>query len=459
VFLIAELPPLYSDVADTLKHTLLGASVTGTDNKQPLLGTRDGGTAAAGSNPASKVTSARTVGGVMLALVLVCGLASLIPPAEAELPPLVDRVKVGAYVHLQGQPYRDPVARQDLETLESEIGKLDLVHYFFTWGRAFDEALTSNVDGRDLMLSMKPEGDLVQRIAGGEQDGYIDRFAEQARGYGKPVYLRFGHEMNGEWMTYSAAHPDGPSADQFVAAWRHLVDRFRAQGAANVRFVWSPNEKDFPDRAGNRMEDYWPGEPYVDVAGFDGYNWTDREPVRGDGSNRSFEEVVAAPYHRIAQLTSKEIWLCEFGTVDPGKGRWFRDMFSSRKFPRLTGVVYFSEDDQRDVQRDWRIDSSADALAGWREGMAARRASSVAITPPPRDDPVVRLPKVSKRSPTSPKVVRGAQVLLGLRGFPVRKTGTYDRSTKQAVLGFQRKQRIPRTGVIDQNTWHRLLHG
>jgi hypothetical protein len=314
------------------------------------------------------------VAAAMLTLMLP-GLAVLVPSAEAELPPLVDRVKVGAYVHLQGQPHRDPVAPEDLATLERRIGKLDLVHYFFTWGRAFTEALNSNVDGRDLMLSMQPHGDLVQDIAAGRQDGYLDAFARQARAYGHPVYLRFGHEMNGEWMTYSSGHPGGPSAAAFVAAWRRIVDRFRSQRADNVRFVWSPNEKDFPDRAGNRMEDYWPGESYVNVAGFDGYNWTDLQPVRGDGSNRSFEEVVEGPYHRIAQLTSKEIWLCEFGTVDPDKGQWFRDMFSSTKFPRLTGLVYFSEDDQRDVQRDWRIDSSADAVAGWRAGSSMRQAS------------------------------------------------------------------------------------
>ena len=82
-------------------------------------------------------------------------------------PPLVDRVKVGAYLHLEGRPYRDPVAPADLASMEERIGKLDIVHYFFDWGRSFGDAVTSNLDGRDLMLSIQPVGDLVWQIKDG----------------------------------------------------------------------------------------------------------------------------------------------------------------------------------------------------------------------------------------------------------------------------------------------------
>lgn len=293
-------------------------------------------------------------------------------PAPAESAPLVDRVTLGAYVHLQGRPFADPVAPEDLAALEARIGRLDLVHYYLTWGRGFGEVLTPNLDGRGVMLSMKPDGDLVRRIVAGDQDAYLDEFARDVRAYGRPVHIRVGHEMNGHWMSYSAGHPGGPSAEQFVAAWRRLVDRFRAAGADNARFVWSPNEDDFPARDGNRMEDYWPGEDYVDVAGFDGYDWASTLPRRGDGRDRSFEEVVRGPYERLTRLTDRPIWVCETGTTDPGKGAWIRDMLATTAFPRLTGVVYFSEDEQRDVQRDWRIDSSDAAAAAWRAAVAAR---------------------------------------------------------------------------------------
>lgn len=312
------------------------------------------------------------VAAVVAVVVASCAF-SIVAARPATGPPLIERVKVGAYVHLDGRPYRDPVAPQDLSYLEDRVGKLDIVHYFFTWGRKFTDAVTGNLDRRDLMLSMKPDGKLITEIKSGQQDTYIDRFAAGALAYAKPVYLRFGHEMNGQWMTYSAGSDGGPTASDFREAWRHLVDRFRAQGATNVKFIWSPNESDDPDRPGNHLEDYWPGPEYVDILGFDAYNWTGVEPRRGDGNDRSFEEIVEGPYQRISSLApSKDIWLCEFGTTEPGKASWIRDMFASTRFPRLTGLIYFSENDQRDVQRDWRLDSSTQAAQAWREAVTSR---------------------------------------------------------------------------------------
>ena len=42
--------------------------------------------------------------------------------AEAR-PPLYERVKAGAYVHLDGEPNRDPVTSEDLRQFESQTGK------------------------------------------------------------------------------------------------------------------------------------------------------------------------------------------------------------------------------------------------------------------------------------------------------------------------------------------------
>jgi hypothetical protein len=285
-------------------------------------------------------------------------------------------VQVGAYVRLLDEPPRDPVAPAALAEIEGGIDRrLDLVHYFFDWGRPFDDAVSENVRGRGLLLTLKPD-DRVPAIAAGEHDAYLDEFARQARDWGRPVHLRFGHEMNGEWMAYSAGRDGGPSAEQFKAAWIRVAERVRGQGADNVHLVWAPNERDVPARDGNRLEDYWPGAQWVDVAAFDAYNWSSAQPRRGDGRWRSFEEIVEGPYDRITALTDKDVWLTEFGTTEAGeddpdgasKEQWFRDMFASTRFPRLTTLVYFSEDDQRDTQRDWRLDSSPSSLEGFAEG-------------------------------------------------------------------------------------------
>ncbi len=292
--------------------------------------------------------------------------------------PLAERVRVGAFVHRTGSAPADPGG---VLALESQLGRrLDITHDFFAWGRPFTEALTPLVPERDLMLSWKPAPGTMWSIAKGEQDAYIDRFAADAAAYGHPVHLRLAYEMNGDWNSYSAA-AGGPPAPVWVESWQRVVQRFRAAGASNVRFVWCPNETDFPSVDGNRMEDYWPGADHVDVLGVDAYNWSTRSPRRGDGQWRTFEEVLAEPYARLQALPGAEgmpVWLCEFGTTEAGpsdpagasKEQWFRDMFATRGFPHLEAVVYFSEDDQRDVQRDWRLETSAASIAGFREGWA-----------------------------------------------------------------------------------------
>lgn len=324
----------------------------------------------------------RRIVAVLAAATLVVGVLLTQSGSKTKLLPLVDRARFGAYVHLLDRPHSDPVALEDLTQMERRIGKLDIIHYFVTWGRGFDEFVTPTLDNHEMMLSLKPDGDLIRQINTGVQDGYVDSFASRAASFGKPVYLRFGHEMNGSWMSYSSGANGGPSAEAFVQAWRHLVDRFRIAGATNVKFVWSPNESDEPAIDGNRLEDYWPGASYVDIAGFDAYNWTDAEPRRGDAKNRSFDEVVHEPYDRITKLApDKELWLCEVGTVEPGKADWFRGMFASRSFPKLTAVIYFSENDQRDTQRDWRIDTSEDAVQAWREALGGRSVPAANTAP------------------------------------------------------------------------------
>ncbi len=296
--------------------------------------------------------------------------------------PLRARVRVGAYVHLGGSPARDPVSPGDLEVLERRLGRrLDICHYFFSWGRPFTEALTANSDTHTVLLTLITDAGIVRDVTAGVHDRYLQQFASDVRAFGRPVYLRYGHEMNGSWMSYSAGAPGGPTALEFIASWQHLVGVFRRAGATNARFVWCPNELDVPDRDGNRLENYWPGAEWVDILGFDAYNWSYRQPRRGTGSWRTFSQVVDSPYQRVTALTGDHpVWLCEFGTTeavippDPAgvtKGAWFQDMFATTAFPRLQALVYFSADDTAVTGRDWRLDSSTDSLTSFGQGWAA----------------------------------------------------------------------------------------
>jgi hypothetical protein len=75
-------------------------------------------------------------------------------------------------------------------------------------------------------------------IAAGKYDSYLSKYAATVHAYQHPVILSFGHEMNGPWYSWGHTHAS-PAA--FVAAWRHIVTLFRAQGAQNVTWLWTVN--------------------------------------------------------------------------------------------------------------------------------------------------------------------------------------------------------------------------
>ena len=44
------------------------------------------------------------------------------------------------------------------------------------------------------------------------------------------------------------------------AAYRHIVDLMRAEGADNLQWVWHVNWLDEPEKNWNRFENYFPGD-------------------------------------------------------------------------------------------------------------------------------------------------------------------------------------------------------
>ena len=103
----------------------------------------------------------------------------------------------------------------------------------------------------------------LERIIDGSLDWYIRRWATGARDWGHPFFLRFDHEMNGDWFTWSEG-VDGNTAGQFVAAWRHVHRVFDSVGASNVTWVWSPIIE-YSEHT--PLAEMYPGGAYVDWIG------------------------------------------------------------------------------------------------------------------------------------------------------------------------------------------------
>ncbi len=150
-------------------------------------------------------------------------------------------------------------------------------------------------------------------VAGGHDD-YVRRFARSVARSKLTVYVRFAHEMNGEWYPWSR------DAANFVRAWRHVVDIFRAEGATNARWIFSVNPSLYQTDSVwlDRVQRYWPGAEYVDYVGASVINFGGAQ-----------ERVLADFLPRLNMIHStfdKELIITEFNTSAEHRVRWLTDL-------------------------------------------------------------------------------------------------------------------------------------
>ena len=207
----------------------------------------------------------------------------------------------------------------------------------------------------------KREDDSVVRwadIANGKYNAYIDAKARAVKNFGAPLYLTFHAEPE----YHGAAGAFGTAAD-YRAAYRRIVDRFRAQGVTNVRWVPVLMAWSFSRPSGNPGA-FWPGDAYVDAVGVDGYNWFGC--TGGRASWNSFESIFQRAYDWVA-ARRRPMMVVEWGTVeDPDdplrKAQWFTDAAEwIQDHPNIKAVEYFHARDinpSKNRDCDWTIDSS-----------------------------------------------------------------------------------------------------
>lgn len=207
----------------------------------------------------------------------------------------------------------------------------------------------------------------LDRVAAGDFDATITQWGQSLAAWGKPVMLRFAHEMNGNWYPW-AEGVNGNQPGDYVAAWRHVHDVVAATGAANVQWVWSPN---VPYWGSTDLAGLYPGGGYVDVVALDGYNW---------GTSQTWSSWVSpvdlfAP--GITQLRSlapgKPVLIAETASSELGgsKPTWNTDLVSYLAAqPDVMGFVWF----HMQKETDWRINSSASSATAFKSALLARRS-------------------------------------------------------------------------------------
>jgi hypothetical protein len=248
-----------------------------------------------------------------------------------------------------------------LGDLESALGRrVPGVTVFSDWTQPFPDldAREARARGKTLQVTWEPwhfsnpSAVQLRDIGAGKYDAYIDSWATSARSFGGELWIRFGHEMNGNWYPWSLSAQNGDNAP-FLKAYRRIHDRFRKAGASNVRWVWCFNAESVPQAAWNDPKRAYPGDDYVDAIGMDGYNFGD---TTAHSKWQSFEQIFAAPYALATQTwPRKPLFISETGCSSTGgdKARWLREMDETlrTRFSRVESVTWF----EAAKEADWRV--------------------------------------------------------------------------------------------------------
>jgi mannan endo-1,4-beta-mannosidase len=234
-----------------------------------------------------------------------------------------------------------------------------VVSYYSGWSESFQAGFAADAvrHGALPLVQIDPTNISLAAIAAGQYDGYLRSYADAVRSFGHKVILGFGHEMNGNWYSWGYKHT--PAA-VFVAAWQHIVDVFRRQGAHNVIWMWTVNII-HPGGSGEiaNPAQWWPGSAYVTWIGMDGYyykpSWT-FAPMFG-------------PTIKIVRALSRvpiPILISETGAPAAYQPVKIADLFAGIRAYGLLGFVWF---DANHVM-DWSLSSPA-AIAAFRRGADA----------------------------------------------------------------------------------------
>jgi hypothetical protein len=291
----------------------------------------------------------------------------------------------------------DDLGPADLDSYENTAGKSAAWVYFsHNWyrGRGFPQDTASWIRSRGsvpfirLMLRSGPEQYRRERtfslgrILEGAVDEDLRAWARGARDFGSPLLVEFGTEVNGKWFPWNGwwnGKDQGP--ERFKEAYRHIIRTMRREGAANILWVFHANNNDNPQTSWNRLENYYPGDEYIDCLGVSIYGALTPLEKEWPEFRKSMDEV----YPRLAALgPTKPILVLEFGAAGNNprgdQALWAERALSDlvlNRWPRVMGFSWWNErwqnDDNPGHDTSMRLQDNPALAAVFRRWVGAHR--------------------------------------------------------------------------------------
>ncbi|HEY6559214.1 MAG TPA: glycosyl hydrolase [Polyangiaceae bacterium] len=189
-------------------------------------------------------------------------------------------------------------------------------------------------------------------VASGTEDAHLREVARAFRALGENVFVVYHQNPDKDETAFGRA-------EEYRAAYRQVVAMFRAEGASNVRFVWSMRSPSFPSRA----DDFYPGDDVVEWIGANAYNYGST----AEGTRWLSLRALVADFLSWAAPHRKLLMLAEFGcSEEPGqparKADWLSEASSTlRDLPEIRAAVYFTVPGSESA-----VDTSPQTLAAFR---------------------------------------------------------------------------------------------
>ena len=168
--------------------------------------------------------------------------------------------------------------------------------------------------------------------------------------------------MNGNWYPWSGARI---GAERYIKVYRYVHDIFKKNEVNNVKWIFSVNWEDIPAIKGNSFLLYYPGDPYVDFVGIDGYNWGEtQEWSRWITLNDLFKKVCDEATYEL----KKPLIISEFSSAGKGgdKALWIKEALRDiRLWQNIKAFILFNV--KKEV--DWNFSSDKTSGQALKEGL------------------------------------------------------------------------------------------
>jgi hypothetical protein len=207
---------------------------------------------------------------------------------------------------------------------------------------------------RALAINWKPATQVTwAAIANGAVDARLDAEAARLVAYGRPMLLAINHEPEDQVVDAAGS---GMRPEDYVAMFRHVVTRLRADGATKVAFVWDMmgykgwGVKGWYDRL-------YPGDAYVDWIAADMYGSDLATMLTRTGPNWPGWYAWATTQH-----PGKPLAMFEFGMPNPrmtvSDEATAYDTVTKQlpAFPALRLLLHFNHGVDGVTQQDCRYD-------------------------------------------------------------------------------------------------------